>query len=188
MGCFAGGAAALGEAKRTQKDIMWENGGPGQYLQSWREHWDLKNAEWKTDRVPEIMDGKNIADFVHPDIMEKLEALERHAATLQGQAERKKNSRNCRLTGQRVEKRKTRAMADIFRNVRTASGWRCGAAGLRRHAPPVGRGSFWGSQLETGTAWGVFVTGNCVLSKCGLRARARVRDQLRIPAQGDQKV
>jgi nucleolar GTP-binding protein len=78
-----GGAAALGEAKRTQKDIMWENGGPGQYLQSWREHWDLKNAEWKTDRVPEIMDGKNIADFVDPDIMEKLEALEREEEQLE---------------------------------------------------------------------------------------------------------
>jgi nucleolar GTP-binding protein len=27
--------------------------------------------------MPEIMDGKNIADFIDPDIAEKLEALER---------------------------------------------------------------------------------------------------------------
>jgi nucleolar GTP-binding protein len=39
-------------------------------------HWDLKRPEWKADIVPEIMDGKNIADFIDPDIMAKLEELE----------------------------------------------------------------------------------------------------------------
>ena len=69
--------------KRTQKDIMWENGGPGMYMQNLREHWKLKNDEWKTDAVPEIMDGKNIADFVDPDILEKLEALEKEEEALE---------------------------------------------------------------------------------------------------------
>lgn len=36
----------------------------------------LKKDEWKTDIVPEIMDGKNIADFFDPDIQRRLEALE----------------------------------------------------------------------------------------------------------------
>jgi len=29
----------------------------------------LANPEWKYDDIPEIMDGKNIADFVDPDIL-----------------------------------------------------------------------------------------------------------------------
>jgi nucleolar GTP-binding protein len=37
----------------------------------------LKNNDWKDDIVPEIMDGKNIADFFEPDIEKRLEALER---------------------------------------------------------------------------------------------------------------
>ena len=69
--------------KKTQKDIMWEQGGPGMYMQNLREHWQLKNDAWKTDAVPEIMDGKNIADFVDPDILEKLEALEKEEEALE---------------------------------------------------------------------------------------------------------
>jgi nucleolar GTP-binding protein len=34
------------------------------------------------DVIPEIMDGKNVADFVDPDIAEKLEALEREEEKL----------------------------------------------------------------------------------------------------------
>jgi nucleolar GTP-binding protein len=42
----------------------------------------LENPEWKFDTIPEIMDGKNIADFIDPDIEEKLEALEREEEKL----------------------------------------------------------------------------------------------------------
>lgn len=41
------------------------------------EWWDLKNPEEKDDVIPEIWQGHNIADFIDPDIMEKLEALEK---------------------------------------------------------------------------------------------------------------
>lgn len=33
----------------------------------------LENEDWKYDVIPEIMDGKNIADFVDKDIMVKLD-------------------------------------------------------------------------------------------------------------------
>ena len=33
--------------------------------------------------MPEIMDGKNIADFIDPDILEKLDALEREEEKLE---------------------------------------------------------------------------------------------------------
>lgn len=37
------------------------------------------------DIIPEIMDGKNIADFIDPDIAEKLEALEREEEKLEAE-------------------------------------------------------------------------------------------------------
>ncbi|KAF9016456.1 hypothetical protein BDZ89DRAFT_1141456 [Hymenopellis radicata] len=40
---------------------------------------------WKEDIIPEIMDGKNIADIIDPDIAEKLEALEREEEKLQAE-------------------------------------------------------------------------------------------------------
>ena len=40
------------------------------------EHYMLKNDDWKYDVMPEIANGKNFADFVDPDILERLEALE----------------------------------------------------------------------------------------------------------------
>jgi len=36
----------------------------------------LKNDDWKYDVIPEIQDGKNVADFIDPDILDKLEELE----------------------------------------------------------------------------------------------------------------
>jgi len=63
--------------KKTARDLMWENGGPGVWAPDYREQYDLLDDEWKFDAIPQIMDGKNIADFVDPDIMLKLEALEK---------------------------------------------------------------------------------------------------------------
>jgi len=36
----------------------------------------MENEEWKHDRMPEIMDGKNVFDFWSGDIDEKFEELE----------------------------------------------------------------------------------------------------------------
>lgn len=49
------------------------------------ENYHLANDEWKSDIIPEIMDGKNIADFIDPDIAEKLEALEREEEMLEAE-------------------------------------------------------------------------------------------------------
>lgn len=43
----------------------------------WRKKYQLKNPEWRFDIMPEIMDGHNIADFIDPEILQKLEELER---------------------------------------------------------------------------------------------------------------
>ena len=46
------------------------------------ENYILKNDEWKYDVIPEIMDGKNVADFIDPEIEEKLDELEREEERL----------------------------------------------------------------------------------------------------------
>ena len=45
----------------------------------------LADDSWKDDAIPEIMDGKNVADFIDPDIAEKLEALEREEERLEAE-------------------------------------------------------------------------------------------------------
>lgn len=54
------------------------------------------------DRMPEIMDGKNIADFIDPDIVEKLEALEREEEKLQAEGFYESDSDIVRLAFQSV--------------------------------------------------------------------------------------
>ena len=49
----------------------------------WTGDWILANDEWKDDIIPEIWEGKNVADFIDPDIAEKLEALEREEEKLE---------------------------------------------------------------------------------------------------------
>ena len=51
-------------------------GGPGVYRPDPTRYYLLRDDAWKTDIIPETMAGKNIADFVDPDILERLLALE----------------------------------------------------------------------------------------------------------------
>mmetsp|Transcript_18661 Transcript_18661/g.39231 ORF Transcript_18661/g.39231 Transcript_18661/m.39231 type:complete len:652 (-) Transcript_18661:432-2387(-) len=63
--------------RRLERDLEIENGGPGVYSMDWRKLYELKERHWAYDIIPEIVDGKNIADFVDPEIEAKLEELER---------------------------------------------------------------------------------------------------------------
>ncbi len=49
------------------------------------ENYILANDEWKFDVIPELWEGKNVADFIDPDIEEKLEALEREEEKLEAE-------------------------------------------------------------------------------------------------------
>ena len=73
----AAAAAAAAPKRQTQKDLQEEHGGAGVYSLPLQAHWELKRPEWLDDMIPEIMDGKNIADFIDPEIEAKLEELER---------------------------------------------------------------------------------------------------------------
>ncbi|KAJ9053072.1 Nucleolar GTP-binding protein 1, variant 2 [Entomophthora muscae] len=68
---------------RLERDLELENGGAGVYNVDLKKKYMLEDEEWKYDAIPEIMDGKNVADFIDPDIFEKLEALEREEEQLE---------------------------------------------------------------------------------------------------------
>jgi nucleolar GTP-binding protein len=64
------------ERRRLEREIEEENGGAGVYNIDLKKSYDLADADWNHDKVPEFLNGKNIADYVDPDIEEKLAALE----------------------------------------------------------------------------------------------------------------
>jgi len=71
------------EKKTTEKDLEEEHGGHGVYNLDMRKFWDLKNSNEKYDAIPEIWEGKNIADYVDSDILAKLEQLEAEESEIQ---------------------------------------------------------------------------------------------------------
>ncbi len=70
---------------RLERDIEEEEGGAGVYNIDLRKKYLLDVDEWKGDKVPEIFDGKNVYDFIDPDIEEKLASLEEEEEKLQAE-------------------------------------------------------------------------------------------------------
>ena len=60
--------------RKLERDLELEQG--ANYYLDLRKTWDLKNPSEKYDVLPEILNGHNIADFIDPDIMQKLDELE----------------------------------------------------------------------------------------------------------------
>eukprot|EP00270_Netrium_digitus_P002420 TRINITY_DN12731_c0_g1_i4.p1 TRINITY_DN12731_c0_g1~~TRINITY_DN12731_c0_g1_i4.p1 ORF type:complete len:680 (+),score=208.07 TRINITY_DN12731_c0_g1_i4:196-2235(+) len=65
------------EGRKLEKDVQEEQGGAGVYSANLRKQYLLLDESWKEDAVPEIFEGHNVADFVDPDIIQRLEDLER---------------------------------------------------------------------------------------------------------------
>ncbi|KOS17832.1 Nucleolar GTP-binding protein 1 [Escovopsis weberi] len=68
---------------RLARDVEAENGGAGVFSVDMRADWMLKNPDWKYDAVPEVFEGKNVYDYVDPDIDAKLAALEEEEERLE---------------------------------------------------------------------------------------------------------
>ncbi|KAH7647313.1 hypothetical protein FG379_002980 [Cryptosporidium bovis] len=66
----------------TEKELEEERGGAGVYQMDWNRKYILRDDNWKYDLVPEIIDGKNIMDFIDPDIEDKLRQLEKEEEIL----------------------------------------------------------------------------------------------------------
>lgn len=78
---------ARAEIRKTARDRMWEQGGPGVWAPDYRDIYDLKDDNWKYDAIPEFINGKNIADFVDADILKKLEDLEQEEEQIASELE-----------------------------------------------------------------------------------------------------
>uniref|UniRef100_A0A8C6TP48 Nucleolar GTP-binding protein 1 n=1 Tax=Neogobius melanostomus TaxID=47308 RepID=A0A8C6TP48_9GOBI len=61
--------------RKTERDLEVEMG--DDYVLDLQKYWDLMNSEEKQDKIPEVWEGHNIADYIDPSIMKKLEDLER---------------------------------------------------------------------------------------------------------------
>lgn len=58
------------------RDTEAENGGAGVFNINLKDFYLLEDDEWKQDTMPEVLDGKNVYDFLDADIAAKLQALE----------------------------------------------------------------------------------------------------------------
>lgn len=70
---------------KLMRDIEAENGGAGVFNINLKEKWLLENPDWREDKMPEMLDGKNVYDYVDPDIEAKLAALEEEEARLEAE-------------------------------------------------------------------------------------------------------
>lgn len=68
------------------KELMDQKGGDGVFYVPDRDHFILENPDWNDDVWPEIMDGKNVFDFVDNDIKKKLEKLIKEEEALEQNA------------------------------------------------------------------------------------------------------
>jgi nucleolar GTP-binding protein len=72
--------------RKTAREEEQANGGPGIFSFDDRRLFQLPE-DWKYDVIPQIYNGKNIADFVDPDIEERLAELEREETELEAKFE-----------------------------------------------------------------------------------------------------
>ncbi|XP_028659957.1 nucleolar GTP-binding protein 1 [Erpetoichthys calabaricus] len=61
--------------RKLERDLELELG--DDYVLDLQKYWDLMNKNEKYDKIPEIWEGHNISDYIDPDIMKKLEELEK---------------------------------------------------------------------------------------------------------------
>jgi len=69
------------EIRKLERDMELELG--DDYILDLKKHYDLPNPDDKYDDIPEVWEGHNIADFVDPDIVTKLDELEKEEAMLE---------------------------------------------------------------------------------------------------------
>uniref|UniRef100_G3PZX5 Nucleolar GTP-binding protein 1 n=1 Tax=Gasterosteus aculeatus TaxID=69293 RepID=G3PZX5_GASAC len=67
--------ALIRKKAMEERDLEMELG--DDYILDLQKYWDLMNEEEKNDKIPEVWEGHNIADYIDPEIMKKLELLEK---------------------------------------------------------------------------------------------------------------
>jgi nucleolar GTP-binding protein len=73
------------DRRKLARDIEEEAGGAGVFNIDLRQQYILEKDEWRHDKIPEVFDGKNVYDFIDPEIEAKLAALEEEEERLEGE-------------------------------------------------------------------------------------------------------
>ena len=107
----AGSGMEIEEAprKKLERDIELEEG--DDYFLDLKKNYLLTDESQKYDAIPEIFEGKNVADYVDPDIAQKLEDIEREeemreAAGMYESEEENEETVQTRKTAAEVRKKK----------------------------------------------------------------------------------
>ncbi|KAJ4966363.1 hypothetical protein NE237_018212 [Protea cynaroides] len=98
------------EKRKLERDLENENGGAGVYSASLRKHHILADEEWKEDIMPEILDGHNVYDFIDPDILQRLEELEREEGL---RLEQEVDNDDFEMDGKELTPEEQEALAEI---------------------------------------------------------------------------
>ncbi|KAI9678436.1 MAG: Nucleolar GTP-binding protein 1 [Trizodia sp. TS-e1964] len=101
------------ERRKLERDIEEEEGGAGVYNIDLKKHYILENDEWKHDKIPEVMDGMNVYDYIDPDIEAKLAALEEEEEKLAAEGFYESDSES-----EDAEEAEIRAKAELIREKR----------------------------------------------------------------------
>jgi len=70
------------DGRLLERDIERASGGAGLHQIDTEKSYDLADDAWKRDIMPQILDGKNVSDFVEPHVAEHIERLEREEEEL----------------------------------------------------------------------------------------------------------
>jgi nucleolar GTP-binding protein len=102
--------------KWLERDRERAAGGPGVYKVDTSRYYIMREEDWKTDLIPELVDGKNIADFYDPDIDERLQALEaEEEALLAAEAEADAARAEAEESEDEEASAEQRALLDVIR-------------------------------------------------------------------------
>jgi len=66
------------EERKLEKDLMNEQG--DDYILDLKKKYILNDETWKYDKIPEFFMGRNVADYIDTNILDKLSALEKEEA------------------------------------------------------------------------------------------------------------
>ena len=70
---------------RLAREIEEAEGGAGVYNINLKDKWLLADEDWKNDKIPELINGMNVSDFIDPEIEAKLAALEAEEERLEAE-------------------------------------------------------------------------------------------------------
>ncbi|KAL5336197.1 P-loop containing nucleoside triphosphate hydrolase protein [Aspergillus crustosus] len=100
--------------KKLERDIEEENGGAGVYSIDLKKTYMLADDDWKHDNIPEVWNGKNIYDYVDPDIEARLATLEEEEEKLEADGYYESDE-----SVEDAEDADTRMKAELIREKRT---------------------------------------------------------------------